>query len=1333
MLTSLLLPTLLATSGTPGANTPSPIPPGQAEVILEAHSPWGQRGYQMALDADHTAYEELELGGTYYKAGNYLQFEYLIPENADCDPYSSNAVIDGEQAITIPAGTYDFMVVATHGDKPAAGFMDFVQGGQHDDFVFVEGGTYRFRVNDMDEVELIVANDLAVDKVILPPNSPFLTGAEPVSVVVANRGTEPVYSFKISYAVNGGSPETETVTHTIPPGESVICSFSTKADFSQPGRYTVSVGVTLDGDLVATNDRAVATCVCQSVEDLPFRYDFSTRGKEAFSLDWKVIDNDNDQMGWAYDDYEPGIDGVLGCAYNSGTDDTMVSLPVRLSAGTHNISFQARYLGFGQGKDIVVAYGTDLAAPEGFETISSQVVSREEYMVYASNFTVSSDGVYFFSFRSEAPMWGMVLIDDIAIEKGEARFSPRPVIGNVILPYSNCALSDQTAIGIVVSNNGPGATSALDISYSINSASPVVEHHPIVIAPYDKATIYFDTRADLSAPGSYSVTASVKCDGQEASSATETVENTLPITRFPAETIFTEAEYTDMWHELTPGTWNYEPFFHDLSTRREGRENGLISRCLTFDGPMRFKIAYMESEFDPCVFNVAVGKAGDDLGDFVTVYTDEMPRQGREVEIDIPVDEPGEYNILLYLTGGFDTYHSFRLYHSILSAVLPDDIRISMGDCSFSRRTPESQLAGNAVYYADIENRGTAIATNVSLALHNGESILATSDNIPSILPGQCARATIRHSFNGPGASDVISGLTLVAKSDSEDMAPDDNVWNVKTVEISDDEFATETLYGFENGVGGDTRMSFGNIYTLGVADNLCGISVGFAYTEDEFVTGETVRLAVYRMEEDGETVGHEIYSTEFVRGAGGDLREFDFEPMKLLPGSYFFEVTQYDYVNIGLACESPSEESSYLNTDGKLLRNQGGALAIRARFDSSATPHARDVAVTSLLSPSRLSKIFDDDETIAVRIDNKGYEHADVTVSCTVDGHAASTPVTLDMPPYAHATAELTGIDLSTPGDHIVKITAVTDGDEDGTNDKMSLTLNCQQTQSPYTMDFEECGDFDISSDKFNPRWKSVTFNSGMTDAFTRYEYPHKNEAVGFIAFSPSLTRPSMDEDLKGQPHSGRRFGASFTPGWGSDPDQADTWLISPKLTLCDDSSIELYVKSYEIPYAGSLERYQLLVSQTDDDPSSFTILGDEQRTAPEEWTRVEESLAAYDGKEVHVAVRHIGKLGENFLFMVDDIKVKTQGAGVESVKAEESSIYLRYDPATQTLAATAPTPLHSVTVTDMAGHVVASIAPSKPTATVTMANLQGGVYVATAVTANTTRSLKFIVSKVL
>ena len=1331
MLKSLLLPTLLAvSSGTTGAATQGGIPPGQVEVILEAHSPWGQRGYQMAFDADHTAYGDLDLGGTYYKVGNYLSFEHLIPENADCDPYSPNAVIDGEQAITIPAGMYDVMVVATHGDKPAAGFMDLVSGGQHDDFTFVEGGTYRFRVNDMDEVELIVAKDIAVEDVLLPANSPFLTEAETVSIVVTNRGTEPVSSFRISYAVNGNTPMTETVSRAISPGESVTCDFSAKADFSLPGTYAVSTWVTLDGDMVATNDRAEATCVCQEVEQLPFRYDFSARGKEAFPLDWTVIDNDNDQMVWAYDEYETGVDGVLGCAYNTGTDDTMVSLPVKLSAGTHNISFQARYTGFGQGKDLVVAYGTDITDPDSFETISSQVVSRQEYMVYATNFTVGSDGVYFFSFKSEAPMWGMLLVDDIAIEEGEAQLSPLPVIGNVILPYSNCALSAQTPIGIEVSNNGPGATSTLDISYSINSGVPVVENRRIVIPPYEKATIYFDTPADLSAPGSYTVKASVKCDGQEASSATGSVDNTLPITTFPAETTFTEPDYTDMWHEITPGTWNYEAFFHDLSTRREGKENGMISRCLTLDGPMRFKIAYMESEFDPCVFNIAVGKAGDDLGDFITVYSDDTPRQGREVEVDIPVDEPGEYNILLYLSGGFDTYHSFRLYHSILSAVHPDDIRISMGDCSFSRRTPESQLAGNAAYYADIENRGTATATNVSLALYDGETLLATSDNIPSILPGESVRATIETSFNALGAADEISGLTLVAKGDREDMSPEDNVWNVKSVEISDDEFATETLYDFDNGVGGQDKMSFGNLYTIGVADNLCGVSVGFAYTEDEFVTGETVRLAVYRMEDDGETVGHEIYSTEFVRGVGGDLRDFDFEPMKLLPGSYFFEVTQYDYVNIGLACESPSEESSYLNTDGKLVRNQGGALVIRARFDSSANPHARDAAVTSLLSPSRLSKIFDDHETVSVRIDNKGYEQGLVTVSCTVDSQPASSPVTLDLPGYAHATAEFTGVDLSDTGDHSMEITVVTPGDEDGTNDKLSLTLNSQQPKSPYTMDFEDCGDFDISSDKFNPRWKSVTMNQGDMDAFTLYEYPHKNEAVGFIAFTPSLTKPSMDEDPKGQPYSGRRFGASFTPGWGNDLDQADTWLISPRLALSDDSSIELYVKSYEVPYAGSLEQYQLLVSDTGDDPADFTILGDEKRSAPEEWTKVEESLANYDGKEVHVAVRHIGKLGENFLLMVDDIKVKTQGAGVEQVTASDGLPGISYHQQSQILTATSATPLSRVWICDMTGRTVLSDTPtSRTTVTISTTGLQPGVYVAGAATTTASHTLKFIV----
>ena len=121
-------------------------------VILEAHDVWGDgSGYQMLLDADATAYGTIipESGGLTSSgdapAGLYDNFEFLIPEDADGSLTTTHIVYDGEVAIMIPAGTYDWCITnptpgdrlwiaGTYGDTP----------GRYDNFEFEADHTYRF-------------------------------------------------------------------------------------------------------------------------------------------------------------------------------------------------------------------------------------------------------------------------------------------------------------------------------------------------------------------------------------------------------------------------------------------------------------------------------------------------------------------------------------------------------------------------------------------------------------------------------------------------------------------------------------------------------------------------------------------------------------------------------------------------------------------------------------------------------------------------------------------------------------------------------------------------------------------------------------------------------------------------------------------------------------------------------------------------------------------------------------------------------------------------------------------------------------------------------------
>ena len=113
-------------------------------------------GYQMLLDADHSAYGSLfyETGPLAYGSVDdavYAQFEYKIPENADGSVYTTNIVVEDWQTITIPAGTYDYVITnptpgqymwiaSNYGDQP----------GRFDNFEFEPGMEYIFSIEMTD-------------------------------------------------------------------------------------------------------------------------------------------------------------------------------------------------------------------------------------------------------------------------------------------------------------------------------------------------------------------------------------------------------------------------------------------------------------------------------------------------------------------------------------------------------------------------------------------------------------------------------------------------------------------------------------------------------------------------------------------------------------------------------------------------------------------------------------------------------------------------------------------------------------------------------------------------------------------------------------------------------------------------------------------------------------------------------------------------------------------------------------------------------------------------------------------------------------------------------
>ena len=146
--------------------TPPPTPPtGDVTVVLNYPVDiWNDgSGYQMLLDADHNTYGTVIPTTGAYPGTDYNEFEYLIPEDADCDTYTSHFVAPGQSvSITIPAGVYDWCIT-----NPTPGTMWIAAqngnvGGRQDDYTFEAGKTYTFTMSmygSNDGVDVVITDN----------------------------------------------------------------------------------------------------------------------------------------------------------------------------------------------------------------------------------------------------------------------------------------------------------------------------------------------------------------------------------------------------------------------------------------------------------------------------------------------------------------------------------------------------------------------------------------------------------------------------------------------------------------------------------------------------------------------------------------------------------------------------------------------------------------------------------------------------------------------------------------------------------------------------------------------------------------------------------------------------------------------------------------------------------------------------------------------------------------------------------------------------------------------------------------------------------------------
>lgn len=103
------------------------------------------------------------------------------------------------------------------------------------------------------DVTHVFANDIGVTAITAPVTSDNL-GNETVTVTIENFGTASQSNFDVSYTVNAGTPVVEQVPGPLAGGATTSYSFTTLANLSADGAYTIVAQTQLSGDANASND-----------------------------------------------------------------------------------------------------------------------------------------------------------------------------------------------------------------------------------------------------------------------------------------------------------------------------------------------------------------------------------------------------------------------------------------------------------------------------------------------------------------------------------------------------------------------------------------------------------------------------------------------------------------------------------------------------------------------------------------------------------------------------------------------------------------------------------------------------------------------------------------------------------------------------------------------------------------------------------------------------------------------------------------------------------------------------------------------------------------------
>ena len=384
----------------------------------------------------------------------------------------------------------------------------------------------------IDDIQLFnkPPNDIALISIDSPVTGCGLTATETITVTISNAGSTVMDTIPVSYSLDGGAVVTDTIIATLNPGDSLTYSFTTTADLSTPGVYTIDAWTAALSDTINTNDSILANSINNflAAPSPPFMYDIDsetacvTTCGSPCTLTGGWANSTDDDMDWTVDAAGtpstatgPAVDNTTGSATGNylytessgcnGLEAILMSPCIDLGAYTNPfLSFAYHMYGADMG-DLYVEIDTGTGVWNTIFTASGQqqtaqpdpwILGEINLSTYSGTILLRFRGITGAGFNSD-----MALDDINIINKEENDIS----LASIITPNTGCDLSAAEPITIELINNGYGTQDTIIVSYSIDGGAIVSDTIYTNLLGGDTLIYPFTTPADLSAGGAYSI------------------------------------------------------------------------------------------------------------------------------------------------------------------------------------------------------------------------------------------------------------------------------------------------------------------------------------------------------------------------------------------------------------------------------------------------------------------------------------------------------------------------------------------------------------------------------------------------------------------------------------------------------------------------------------------------------------------------------------------------------------------------------------------------------------------------------------------------------------